>query len=123
MDATDDPASIGVVDVVVLTVKTYQLEVAVEQMRPLIGAETMVICLQNGVTAADRTGAIIGREQVVGYSTDMPTNAIGELDGPVSDRVRKLQSVLSDAGWKVEAADDIKMSLWQKAAAHAAVAQ
>ena len=74
VDATDDPASIGIVDVVVLAVKTYQLEAAVEQMKPLIGSETMVICLQNGVTAADRTGAIIGREHVVGYSTDMPNN-------------------------------------------------
>lgn len=120
LTATDDPASIGSVDLVILGVKTYQLEAAVEQMKPLIGSETMVICLQNGVTAADRTGAIIGREHVVGYSTDLPNNAIGELDGPVSDRVRKLHTVLSEAGWLVETADDIKMPIWRKAAAYAA---
>ena len=119
LNATDDPASIGPVDAVVFAVKTYQLEAAAEQMKPLIGPETMVIPLQNGVTAADRIGAIIGIEHIIGYSTDIP-NAIGELEGPVSNRVRDLHAVLSQAEWNVRTTDDIKSPIWAKAAVYAA---
>lgn len=119
LNATDDPSTIGPVDAVVFAVKTYQLEAAAEQMKPLIGPETMVIPLQNGITAADRIGDIIGSEHVIGYSTDIP-NAIGELDGPISERVRSLHTVLSQAEWNVETTDDIKTPVWAKAAVYAA---
>jgi len=119
LNATDDPASVGPVDAVVFAVKTYQLETAAEQMKPLIGPETMLIPLQNGITAVDRIGAIIGRKHVIGYSTDIP-NAIGELDGPVSDRVTKLHSILAEASWNVETADAISSPVWAKAAVYAA---
>ena len=72
-------------DTVVFAVKTYQLEAAAEQMKPMIDPDTMVIPFQNGITAVDRIGAIIGREHVIGCTTDIP-KAIGELYGPVSDR-------------------------------------
>ena len=63
----------------------HVIEAAAEQMKPLIDPDTMVIQFQNGITAVDRIGAIIGREHVIGCTTDIP-KAIGELDRPVSDR-------------------------------------
>lgn len=121
VNVTDQPESVGSVEAVVFAVKTYQLEAAAEQMKPLIGSDTVVVPLQNGVTAADRIGAIIGLDHVVGYSTDIP-NAMGELDGPVSDRVNQLRKLFTEAKWNVETTDDIRSPLWTKAAVYAACA-
>src|SRR5882724_2717992 len=52
--ATDNPASIGPVDIVLLAVKLWDVESAGEQIKPLIGPNTGVIPLQNGIDAADR---------------------------------------------------------------------
>jgi 2-dehydropantoate 2-reductase len=58
--ATNDAASIGEVDLVLLCVKTYDLEAAVHQLIPVIGASTTILTLQNGVDAAERVDAIAG---------------------------------------------------------------
>src|SRR5262245_14751236 len=57
--ATDDPAEIGGVDVVLLGVKTWQVAEAAESMRPMIGPETFVVPLQNGVEAAQQLSAVL----------------------------------------------------------------
>ncbi len=119
INVTDDPASVGPVDAIIFAVKSYQLEPAAEQMRPMVGPETMIIPLQNGITSPGRIGEIVGREHVLGYATWIP-NAIGELDGPVSPRVQKLHAVLKEAGWGVEAVDDIWLPLWLKMGSYAA---
>ncbi len=58
--ATDDPATIGPVDVVLFCVKLYDAEVAAEAIRPLLKPDTMVISLMNGVDGPDRISAVIG---------------------------------------------------------------
>ncbi|MEU6550572.1 2-dehydropantoate 2-reductase [Streptomyces sp. NPDC046915] len=67
--ATDDTREIGPVDVVLLCVKTWQLEPAVEALKPLIGTGvgtgTAVVTLQNGVEAPERVAAAVGREAVL----------------------------------------------------------
>ena len=60
--ATDDPAEIGPVDYVLFCVKLWDVESAGERIRPLIGAGTAVIPLQNGIDAADRLTPILGAE-------------------------------------------------------------
>src|SRR5437764_9566057 len=65
-NATDDPASIGPVDVVLFCVKLCDVESAGAAIRPLVGPETAVIPLQNGVDAHQRLIPILGREAVVG---------------------------------------------------------
>ncbi|HEX9583024.1 MAG TPA: 2-dehydropantoate 2-reductase N-terminal domain-containing protein, partial [Gammaproteobacteria bacterium] len=64
--ATDDPASAGQVDVVLLGVKAWQVTEAAEAMRPMIGAQTFVVPMQNGVEAPAQLAAVLGDEHVVG---------------------------------------------------------
>ena len=66
--ATDDIASIGIVDYVLLCVKLWDIESAGAQLRPIVGPQTAVIPLQNGVDAADRLIPILGPEPVMGGS-------------------------------------------------------
>ena len=64
-NATTDPAEVGPVDFVLFTVKTYDLEAAVEAIQPLVGPDTVVMPLQNGVDVPDRIARDFGREHVV----------------------------------------------------------
>ena len=59
-EATDDIASLGVVDYVLLCVKLWDVETAGEQIRPIVGPQTAVVPLQNGIDAADRLIPILG---------------------------------------------------------------
>jgi 2-dehydropantoate 2-reductase len=63
--ATDDPGEVGPVDAIFFCVKTYDVEAAAGQVLPLIGPETLILPVQNGVEAADQIGAIVGPEHVV----------------------------------------------------------
>jgi 2-dehydropantoate 2-reductase len=64
-NATDDPKSVGPVDVVLFAVKLWDTEKAAEAMRPLLGPETKVITLQNGVDSYERIAPIIGAEHAI----------------------------------------------------------
>ena len=64
--ATDDPAAIGPVDVVLFCVKLWDVESAGERIRPLIGPDTAVIPLQNGIDASERLIPILGAGAVMG---------------------------------------------------------
>jgi 2-dehydropantoate 2-reductase len=65
-NVTDDPKTVGPVDVVLFAVKLWDTEKAAELTRPLLGANTRVITVQNGVDAVERMAPILGREHVVG---------------------------------------------------------
>jgi 2-dehydropantoate 2-reductase len=127
---TDDPATVGVVDVVLLGVKTWQVPEAGKSIQPLIGEETIVLPLQNGVEAADRLAEILGSENVCGglakifsfmvrpghiqHSGLEPYIAFGELDNQQTRRVVTLLQTLKDAGIKAEIPSDITAALWEK---------
>ena len=57
---TDSPDTIGAVDLLVVAVKTYDLEAAAERSRPLVGPHTMVLPLQNGIDSYERVAPIVG---------------------------------------------------------------
>src|ERR1700736_6494171 len=63
--ATDDPAEIGKVDIVLFCVKLWDVESAGKRIRPLIGPGTAVIPLQNGIDAAERLIPILGASSVM----------------------------------------------------------
>ncbi|MDN3557689.1 2-dehydropantoate 2-reductase [Halomonas maura] len=63
--ATDDPAEIGVVDVVLLAVKAWQVPTAAEAIRPLVGPDTLVLPMENGVEAADTLSEVLGETAVL----------------------------------------------------------
>jgi 2-dehydropantoate 2-reductase len=128
--ATDDPASIGTVDVVLFCVKLWDVESAGEQIRPIVGPETAVIPLQNGIDAAERLIPILGRDAVMG-ATAFVTGAIvapgvirqtgtyqrmtfGELDGRVSPRGERLRDLCAAAGFEGVLSPDIRLPVWEK---------
>ncbi|HUV88331.1 MAG TPA: 2-dehydropantoate 2-reductase N-terminal domain-containing protein, partial [Anaerolineae bacterium] len=64
--ATGDPSQVGVVDVILVGVKAWQVPEAAQAMRPLLGPETVVLPLQNGVEAPSQLAAVLGAGHVLG---------------------------------------------------------
>jgi 2-dehydropantoate 2-reductase len=128
--ATDDPGDVGPVDVVLLGVKTWQVEDAARAMGPLLGPDTFVVPLQNGVEAAGQLSGVIGREHVVGglcatFSWIVAPGRIrslgrvnslrfGELDRRPSARTERLCEAFERAGVRATIPPDIEVSLWEK---------
>jgi 2-dehydropantoate 2-reductase len=128
--ATDDPSSIGAVDVALLCVKLWDTEAALEQMRPLVGPQTAIVSFQNGVLKDDAIRAAYGAEHVmggVGYiaaTVDRPgvirqtgpmqRLLFGEFDGSRSARGEALLAACLAGGIKAELSDDIAREIWQK---------
>ena len=128
--ATDDPATIGPVDVVVVAVKLWDTDAAACAAAPLIGPETTVISLQNGVDAEERLvealgaahvlggvsqiAAVIARPGVIRHTGTMATVIAGELDGRKSPRVMALVEALAVAGVDAKLSGDIERRIWEK---------
>jgi len=128
--ATDDIASIDPVDYVLVCVKLWDVESAGEQIRPIVGPQTAVIPLENGVDAAQRLIPILGREAVMG-GTAFVTGSIvapgivrqtgtyqqmtfGELDRRPSARGERLEALCAAAGFEGILSGDIMVPVWQK---------
>ncbi|HLW01995.1 MAG TPA: 2-dehydropantoate 2-reductase [Ktedonobacterales bacterium] len=128
--ATDDPASVGVVDVVLVAVKAWQVPEAARQMQPMVGPKTMVVPLENGVEAPNQLASVLGAQHVLGglcrivsfiagpgqirHAGMEPYVAFGELDNQPSERVERLRHVFEHAGIQVEIPANIQVALWQK---------
>jgi 2-dehydropantoate 2-reductase len=128
--ATADPASIGPVDVVLFCTKTYQTGEAAHSILPLVGPETSVLSLQNGVDAPERIGAVVGRQHVLGGATWISSAiespgvirqvsqfrrvVMGELDGKLSARLLSIHKALAETGITAELSEDILKVLWTK---------
>lgn len=129
--ATDDPASVGPVDVVIVTVKAWQMEEALRQMSPLVGQETLLLPMLNGVDAPEELAAAFGWEHVLGglcrvssfiagpghvqHVGIQPIIMLGELDNRRTERVEALREALSCMhNATVEVPDDIHVAMWEK---------
>ena len=128
--ATDDPAQAGIVDVILVGVKAWQVTNAAEAMRPMVGLETFVLPLQNGLEAPTQLAAVLGDQHVLGGLCGLSTFIVGpghirhagaepfvrfgELDNRPSDRVKLLQKVFKRAGVIAEIPQDIQVALWMK---------
>lgn len=129
-EASDDPAQVGKVDLVVLGVKTWQVKEAARAMKPMIGQETFVLPLQNGIEAAAQLMEILGAERVVGGLCatlswiEAPGHIrsigrvhfvrFGELENAPSKRTKELRKTFQRAGVDVEIPSDINAALWEK---------
>lgn len=128
--ATDDPAAVGPVDLVLVGVKTWQLAAALETARPLLGPETAVLPLLNGVEAPTLIAQTLGPQHALGglcriiaflvapgrirHAGVDPTIIFGALDGRVTPRVTAIAGALADAGVQHEIAPDVNRALWEK---------
>jgi 2-dehydropantoate 2-reductase len=128
--ATDTPAEIGLVDLVLVCVKTPGTAAAAYAIKPLVGPDTTVVSLQNGIDAAERIGQVVGLEHMLGGVTWISSAiaapgvihqlsafrriVVGELDGRVTPRVRAVVEAFKDTGVTIELSDDICRVLWTK---------
>lgn len=130
VSATDRLEDVGPVDAVLLGVKAYDLEKVGKTLGPLLGADTAVLCTQNGVDAIDRlqplvtTGHLVaavvygntvrvgpGRVQHLGTLARL---RLGGRDPGSQQRAEQLAAVCAEAGIDAEAVDDIDSALWTK---------
>jgi 2-dehydropantoate 2-reductase len=132
--ATDDPASVGPVDLIINFVKCYHTEVAIGAAKPMLGPETAVLTLQNGWGNADRIMRIVGPQRVlVGLTYHSGTllgpgrvkhpgigmTYVGELDGRESPRLTLAAAALREAGFETTITPRILDEVWKKLALNA----
>ena len=128
--ATDDAASAGIVDFVMVGVKLWDTEAAVDALAPAVGPETAVASFQNGVDAIDILTRKFGRARVLGGVAHIATAierpgvirhlgtmqrlTFGELDGRRSARAERLLGLCRKAGIDAALTDDIERAIWDK---------
>jgi len=128
--ATDDPSQVGPVDLVIFSVKAHQNSKAVPLIEPLIGEDTTILTIQNGVESADELGQDYGAERVLPGSAYLLSNiispgvikqlslvprvAFGESNGDRSQRAVAIRNSFCEANIEAELSDDISKALWSK---------
>jgi 2-dehydropantoate 2-reductase len=128
--ASDDPAAIGHVDVVLFCVKLWDVESAGAAILPIVGPATAVIPLQNGIDAADRLIPILGAQAVMGGVAQVSATieapgvvrqtgtfmrlVFGELEGGLSARGDAFLAMCKRAGFDADHSANIQTDLWLK---------
>jgi len=129
-EATDDPATVGAVDIVLFCVKLWDVESAGAHIKPVIGPDTAVIPLQNGIDAAERLIPILGRNAVMGGVAQISASIaapgviqqvgtfmrmiFGELNGNRSKRAEDFLALCLKAGFDATLSEQILTELWMK---------
>jgi len=127
---TDEPATIGAVDLVMFCVKLWDTEKAARQLLPIVKPETGVISLQNGVTKDDMlrpilgekalmggvayVGTAIGRPGVIVQTGALQRLVLGEYDRSRSRRAEEFLAACKAGGINAEISDDVRRSIWEK---------
>jgi len=130
LNATSDTADAGACDLAILATKAMHVEKAAQSMAPLLGKDTVVLSIQNGLGGPDTAARVLGRERVMvgvvgGFGASMkgPGHAhhngwelvrLGEFSSPVTPRLRKVEEIWKSGGFKVKCFDDIDQLVWEK---------
>jgi 2-dehydropantoate 2-reductase len=128
--ATDNPHQVGQVDYVIAAVKHFQLQEAASLMKPLIGGDTTIVPLQNGVNAHEILISALGSDGVVGGFTSIVSMIeapgiirqpsmmrevfVGELNRSRSDRCQRIVDAWADCGVEAVQPEDIFIPMWTK---------
>jgi 2-dehydropantoate 2-reductase len=130
VNASGDPASAGQMDVVLFAVKLWDTEKAAQDMKPIVGDNTRVISLQNGVDSVDILRSVLGQAHIIGGSaymggvvaspgvirqTTTATHIVcGPPEGGRDEVVEAFAAIAGKAGIEVRISDNITRDLWQK---------
>jgi 2-dehydropantoate 2-reductase len=118
-------------ELILLSTKAYQLDAAIEDFAPAVGAETAILPLLNGMTHLDTLAARFGKAAVLGGSTRISADLdaegrvidmdellhdihFGELDGAVTERIQAIAATIGDCGFHIVPEPDITAFLWNK---------
>lgn len=135
--ATDDPVEVGPVDLVLFCVKSYDVAQAAKTARPMIGPETVVIPIQNGIGHIEVLGQVLGEDRVLGGVSLISANKaapgvvrhnqagnsieFGEIEGGQSSRCEMVEKMLAVEGLNIRAHPNILERMWWKFAAYSGV--
>ena len=130
LNASTRAADAGQCDLVIVATKARDVIAAARSAQPLLGPQTVVLSIQNGLGGPDNTASVLGRERVAvgvvgGFGASMrgPGHAhhngwelvrLGELAGPVTPRLQEIATTWQAAGFKVKCFDDIDQLVWEK---------
>lgn len=131
VDATDDPAVAGPVDVVIVAVKAWQVRETAEALRPMLGPDTLVLPVQNGVEAPGQLAAVLGDGRVLAglcavvsrvagaghikhEAVPEPSLSFKEMNNTASNRVDALRQALECDGFEARVPEDIHAAMWSK---------
>ena len=127
--ATDQPAEVGHQELVLFTVKMYHNEDAITAIAPMVGPDTIVLTLQNGIDNGERLAEVYGPDRVMigsaylegriaepGIVTQGGPGAasFGERTTGITERGKRLLDVFQTAGWRVELLENMTGMLWKK---------
>jgi len=128
--ATDDVSDVGETDLVILGVKAWQVPEAARAIKPIVGPNTIVLPLQNGLEAVSQLVDELGSANVIGglcrivsfvvgpghirHAGFTPSIIIGELDNLRTDRIIRIEELFTRAGLEITIAQDIQVALWTK---------
>jgi 2-dehydropantoate 2-reductase len=130
IQVTDEPAEIGVVDLVLFTVKLWDTQAAAVAIKPLLGENTAVVSFQNGVVKDDILRQSLGAGHVIGgvcyvaatiaepgvirHSGTLAKLEFGEYDGSLSPRIRQFRDACAGSSIDAEISDRIEQTIWEK---------
>lgn len=129
--ASDDPADLGQAELVLFTVKTYDLDLAAQAARQILAPDASLVTFQNGLEAPDQVAALVGEGRVLIGTTGIEATirepgvvahmsawhyvTISALNGPPTPRVEQIVQIMRDAGISASVAADGRRALWEKA--------
>lgn len=126
---TSDSREIGEADLLLVCVKSYDTKEAMARARPVIGENTLVLTVQNGIGNIEILNEIAGSEKVIGGATNLGATlldagkirhagrgetVIGRIDGKIPVQMRSIREVFNKAGLETRISRDIKGLLWSK---------
>lgn len=130
LHATTNAAEAGICDLVIIATKAMHVEPAAQASKSLVGPDSVVLSIQNGLGGPDTAARVLGKERVMvgvvgGFGASMrgPGHAhhngwelvrLGEMSGPISARLKKVAEVWESGGFKVKCFDDIDQLIWEK---------
>ncbi len=129
-DCREIAATAGAMDLVIVLVKSFHTQAAIEAARPIISSETVVLSLQNGLGHEDVLAAVVGGDAVLAgktyaggvmlapghviVGTKGKETIIGELSGAMSERAQRVAAAFNAAGLRTEVSDNIMGTIWEK---------
>jgi len=126
---TADPKEIGLADVIIICVKSYDTKEAIMRAKSIVGENTEVLTLQNGIGNVEIIGEVVGSEKVIGGVTNEGATllgigsikhagrgetVIGRIDGKIPVQMRSIREIFNKVGFETRISRDIKGLLWSK---------
>ena len=129
VQVSNNTSEIGQVELILLCVKSYQVEEVMSSIKPLVGEKTAILPIQNGIDAPNQLAKYFDEKNVLSGSCKIMSHQtspgkikhdgagvieFGEFKGPITSRVLEIKEILESAGIKAIPYDDVRIPLWSK---------